>query len=1605
MKKTLLIWLLALLTGFNSFTQLSFTSENCEGSYTYQFDLGNRESVVWTLESGSADFTQGDHYLAITNATDGTVFKQSNYYEGITDAIIEYYTINLPDNCGTQTPDVTIDLGKNDNTVTCQTESAPITANINGGVIEGVPYEYSWSSPSEGITITNPGAVSTTFTISTPGKKIIQLSVFEMDTYLQMAEVEVESTCTVDPEVTQAHVRNNGLEIDACELLNMPYKHIVETRPAQGEVAEWTLYQGQAAFDYTENGDLTISDVSHETKLVYSISRGNEISRDTLTIGVFSSNGCVSIDQGQNDDIITCNTESAPIYAKVKGNIPEENEYKYVWSSSSNGVEIVNPSNLNPRVTVSTPGKKTINLDLYSNGGNLIGSSEIVFTSDCDIQSVDLCDSIFVDFTNLLPVGDKEWESAAFTLTTTYNSDLGFSYPGFVLFDQEDNAIATDQGSNVFGIWGNYSETRRLGFQETLELPFTGKLKLIEGYFAGEKDTVCSFPFTIDDQGAQEPNTDSIINLLEGEWALKYYSGGFCGNGDCAEVEVEANDLLDVRFYKHSTALDSVGYSYYSGNTLITGYAKVNYTPYTTQFERYGWYMTGFDYEMKDFADAKTYFNVSESNLTIIPDAMIIADAPSKKYERKEPVEIISEDEITIENCSFPYTHNINLPTVETPYKIEYEIESGFVDYRPGLVIDDATDGAILLQKLIYDDAPSTVYLTKYTIHVSECEQTTDPMEGKWLSLHNNSDVTPNIMYLFENGIRYTFYCVEGDCEAQYESLTVEDAEGTENEYTFEDGVLTIDLHFGHVPELPVTFECDSNRITFQNSSWPDLVRLGSNCIVDEEIITEEEISIENCNFPYTHDAPTIALPHMITYELESGFADYTDDYGLVISNITDGAVLVKRLIYDSEPNTVHVTRYSVNVNDCEQTTDPMEGKWLLHYNSGEISQNLMYLFENGLRYTAYCSQADCEAVYESFESDDAIGAGTEYVFEDGVLYIKLQHWLVTEIPGAFECDSNRINFEDPNYIDLIRLGSDCIVDEEPVVNTDSIINILEGDWILKGHYSYWWEGLSPASKNNRSTVVYEKTPNATDSITSKAYVNGELVNTINSKVVYTTFQNKTGWFLEQRADDFSKEYLQLSKANNLLFISNPSLPDGSNPLYVRKPVNELTIDNCAIPYHFEYAAPQLSDSVKWEVEMGYADFIQGDAFLTVNKATDGTIMFKTVYHNGNFTITSYMLHVAGGCVTQAIVGDNTADFDVCQSEHTYQVESNPKENEVANWSVFEGSAEFTFTTNGNLTVFEATDNTVLGYSIANGTDITYDTLSLRVMAITCWFPEVTQANVGREEVELDGCELLQESYKHIVETRPAQGEVAEWSLYQGNATFNYADNGDLTISEVSNDTKLVYSISRGNDITSDTLSIEVFNSNNCNEEKFTLEGHVNADENKWLDGIIYLFDVNEDNAVDSVQFENGIYLFNNVVAGSYTLYAVPYTDNSLAEVTSAYVPTYYVNKTTKEEANFFDVDDNTFGVDLTLLDETTASLASFDNIEFTAYPNPFTDELMINFDQTGVQVSVSTVQGNLIFNGELDQAKKLNTSEWASGVYFVEVKTQNGVKTVTVIK
>ena len=108
-------------------------------------------------------------------------------------------------------------------------------------------------------------------------------------------------------------------------------------------------------------------------------------------------------------------------------------------------------------------------------------------------------------------------------------------------------------------------------------------------------------------------------------------------------------------------------------------------------------------------------------------------------------------------------------------------------------------------------------------------------IEGKWLWSPTASSSDSNTMYLFEDGIRYTYYCtseISDDCQSLFESFQANDGNhipGT-NPYTFENDTLRVDLHFGNELVARITFECDGAKILVESQNPHHLYRLNSNC-------------------------------------------------------------------------------------------------------------------------------------------------------------------------------------------------------------------------------------------------------------------------------------------------------------------------------------------------------------------------------------------------------------------------------------------------------------------------------------------------------------------------------------------------------------------------------------------------------------------------------------------------------------------------------------------------------------------------------------------------------------------------------------------------------
>ncbi len=75
---------------------------------------------------------------------------------------------------------------------------------------------------------------------------------------------------------------------------------------------------------------------------------------------------------------------------------------------------------------------------------------------------------------------------------------------------------------------------------------------------------------------------------------------------------------------------------------------------------------------------------------------------------------------------------------------------------------------------------------------------------------------------------------------------------------------------------------------------------------------------------------------------------------------------------------------------------------------------------------------------------------------------------------------------------------------------------------------------------------------------------------------------------------------------------------------------------------------------------------------------------------------------------------------------------------------------------------------------------------------------------------------------------------------------------------------------------------------------------------------------------------------------------------------------------------------------------------------EFNVHPNPVTNELTVEFPAAVTQatISVYNVLGTLVYSSTMDQwNSKINTSEWNTGIYLMNVNTANFSQTKRIVK
>ncbi len=181
-------------------------------------------------------------------------------------------------------------------------------------------------------------------------------------------------------------------------------------------------------------------------------------------------------------------------------------------------------------------------------------------------------------------------------------------------------------------------------------------------------------------------------------------------------------------------------------------------------------------------------------------------------------------------------------------------------------------------------------------------------------------------------------------------------------------------------------------------------------------------------------------------------------------------------------------------------------------------------------------------------------------------------------------------------------------------------------------------------------------------------------------------------------------------------------------------------------------------------------------------------------------------------------------------------------------------------------------------------------------------------------------------------------------------------------------------------------------------EEYINLSGHVYAGNNYLERGKIYLYAVVEEKFYlsDSTDVADGDFSLNIKKNGQYILKCIPGEEYEL------YPPTYYPEALLAESAHVFNLDKNTGGIDLYLLEqnETTTINTSAYNHTLHVFPNPARDKVSVDFPPNTVNIKLFNIQGLPILTQSLNGENNilLNLKNIKPGIYFVRIQTSGMV-------
>ena len=132
----------------------------------------------------------------------------------------------------------------------------------------------------------------------------------------------------------------------------------------------------------------------------------------------------------------------------------------------------------------------------------------------------ELCDSIIVSILAVIQPESGGSGVVTMSMSSIFSTSYTFPYSGFQLIDDEGEVVAAEELSsapNVYGIGPFMDETRYLILPSDLPSPFSGQLNLVNYFFAGFPEVVCTYPITWSDPSTSvvELNNNEVSNSPE----------------------------------------------------------------------------------------------------------------------------------------------------------------------------------------------------------------------------------------------------------------------------------------------------------------------------------------------------------------------------------------------------------------------------------------------------------------------------------------------------------------------------------------------------------------------------------------------------------------------------------------------------------------------------------------------------------------------------------------------------------------------------------------------------------------------------------------------------------------------------------------------------------------------------------------------------------------------------------------------------------------------------------------------------------------------------------------------------------------------------------